>query len=166
MASGFHEFLLRLKALFLKRRMEREIAEELAFHQAMLRDKLRTQGVEPGAINQVAQRRFGRPAKWHERLRELWQFRRLENLFRDISYSVRILRKSPGFTTVAILTLALGVGANTTVFSVVNGLLLRPLAVPQSNQLVVFGSFDRDRMNYSFSEPLLRGLERRRDLYS
>jgi predicted permease len=167
MASGLNEFLLRLKALFRRQRLDREMADELAFHQAMLREKLRRQGVAAADIDTVAQRRFGRAGKWHERLRELWQFRRLENLARDSSFSARVLCKSPGFTVIAILTLALGVGANTTVFSVINGLLLRPLPVPASNQLVVLGT-DDDSLpaNYSFSEPLFRGLERRRRLFS
>src|SRR5579863_1962111 len=124
MASGLNEFLLRLRALFRRRRLDREMADELAFHQLMLREKLMRQGVAPDDIATVAQRRFGRAAKWHERLRELWQFRRLENLVRDFSFSARVLRRSPAFTVIAILTLALGVGANTTVFSVINGLLL------------------------------------------
>lgn len=168
MSPAVHEFLLRLKALFFKRRMDREMADELAFHQAMLREKLLRQGIAPAEIDTLAQRRFGRTAKWHERLRELWQFHRLENFARDIIFSARVLRKSPAFTIVAILTLALGVGANTTVFSVINGLLLRPLPVPASNQLVVFGETDSGfpRTNYSLSEPLFRGLEQRRDVSS
>ena len=106
-------------------------------------------------------------SRWHERLRELWQFRSLENLGRDVSFSLRVLRKSPGFTLVAILTLALGVGANTTVFSMINGLLLRPLAVPESNRLAVLG-IDRGRpqIQYSFAVPLFRGLEHRHEVFS
>jgi predicted permease len=97
-----------------------------------------------------------------------WQFRSLEILGRDVRYSVRALRKSPGFTFIAILTLALGVGANTTVFSVINGLLLRPLPVPASNQLVLLGNNEKDsvEINYSFSEPLFRGLEHRSRLFT
>src|SRR5579863_4064641 len=167
MSPAVHEFLLRLKALFSKRRMDREMADELAFHQAMLREKLLRQGIAPTEIDTLAQRRFGRTAKWHERLRELWQFPRLENFMRDITFSARVLRKSPGFTIVAILTLALGVGANTTVFSIINGLLLRPLPVPASNQLVVLGTQESgERINYSLSEPLFRGLEQRRQVFS
>lgn len=168
MSPAVHEFLLRAKALFLKRRMDREMADELAFHQSMLREKLLRQGVAPVEIDTIAQRRFGRTTKWHERLRELWQFRRLENFARDITFSARVLRKSPGFTIVAILTLALGVGANTTVFSVINGLLLRPLAVPDSHQLVVIGTVDSGspQVNYSLSEPMFRGLEHRRQQFT
>ncbi len=168
MSPNLHEFILRLKALFLKRRMDRDLADELAFHQAMLKEKLLRQGVPPDNIDAVTARRFGRASRWQERLRELRQFRRFENLVRDVSYSARVLRKSPGFTMVAILTLVLGVGANTTVFSMINGLLLRPLPVPDSNELVVLGTTDNTsvRMNYSFSEPLFRGLEQRRQVFS
>ena len=168
MSPALHEFLLRLKALFLKRRLDREMEEELRFHQAMLQDKLLRQGLVPSDAQAETQRRFGRTSRWHERLRELWQFRRLEDLLRDVAFSARALRRSPSFTIVAILTLALGVGANTTVFSMINGLLLRPLAVPASHQLVVLGNIDSTSpsVNYSLSEPLFRGLEHRPQVFS
>jgi hypothetical protein len=160
MARNLHEILLRVKALFLKRRMERDMADELAFHQALLQEKMLRQGTSPAEAVTATRQRFGNASRWHERLRELWQFRRLENLLRDASFSARVLRKSPGFTAVAILTLALGVGANTTVFSMINGLLLRPLPVPGSDRLAVFGTEEgQPRTNYSLSEPLFRGLE-------
>ena len=167
MAQNLHEFWLRVKTLFRKRRMDREMADELAFHQAMLKDKLMRQGVAREDADAAARRSFGNASRWHERLRELWQFRGLENLGRDVSFSLRVLRKSPGFTGVALLTLALGVGANTTVFSMINGLLLRPLAVPESGRLAVLGTDSGDpRIVYSFSAPFFRGLERRREVFS
>jgi hypothetical protein len=167
MAQNLHEFWLRVKTLFRKRRMDREMADELAFHQAMLKDKLMRQGVAREDADAAARRSFGNASRWHERLRELWQFRGLENLGRDVSFSLRVLRKSPGFTGVALLTLALGVGANTTVFSMINGLLLRPLAVPESGRLAVLGIDSGDpRIVYSFSAPFFRGLERRREVFS
>ena len=167
MAQNFHYFFLRLKALFLRRRMDRDMVDELAFHQAMLREKLIRQGTPQSDADAATRRRFGNASRWHERLRELWQFCWLENFSRDLGYSARVLRKSPGFTAVAIITLALGVGANTTVFSLINGLLLRPLPVLESNRLAVIGISDGGlRLNYSLSEPLLRGLERRRGVFS
>ncbi len=96
--ANSHEFWLRLKALFRKRRMDREMAEELDFHQAMLREKLLREGVPAMAVDGATRQRFGNPARWHERLRELWQFRTLENLLRDAGFSLRLLKKSPGFT--------------------------------------------------------------------
>src|SRR3954468_9452123 len=107
MSPALHELILRIKGLFVRRRLDREMADELAFHQTMLREKLLRQGVSPAEIDLATRRRFGHAGKWHERLRELWQLRGVENLARDVSYSTRVLRNSPGFTVVAILTLAL-----------------------------------------------------------
>src|SRR3984885_2333235 len=148
-----------MKSLFCKRRRDRELAEELEFHQMLLRERLLREGIAESEIEAATRRAFGKASRWQERLRELWQFQALENFLRDVSFSMRLLRKSPGFTGVALLTLALGVGANTAVFSLINGLLLRPLAVPDSDHLAVLG-IDQGgpRRNYSFSEPLFRSL--------
>ncbi len=168
MSANLHEFLLRLKALFLKQRMDRDMAEELEFHQAMLRDKLQRQGVPQPEVDAAARRSFGDPVRWQERLREVWQFRSLENLLRDVSFSARLLRKSPGFTAVALLTLALGVGANTSIFSLINGLLLRPLPVPHGEQLVVLGIEQGSPRGpqYSMPAPFFRSLERRHEVFT
>src|SRR5579863_126392 len=167
MAKKLHETRLRLKALFLRKRMDREMAEELDFHKEMLRAKLERLGVPQSQIDATARQRFGDSRRWHERLRELWQFGTLESVVRDLGFSIRLLSKSPGFTCVALLTLALGVGANTTVFSMIDGLLLRPLSVPQNDRLALIGiNRDRPHLLYGFSEPLFRGLEHRREVFS
>ena len=162
-----HPFFLRIKSLFQRPKVEREIAEELEFHQALLRERLSRQGVSPADLDLATRRVFGNQSRWHERLTELWQFSTLENFLRDLNFSIRLLRKSPGFTAVALLTLALGVGANTAVFSLINGLLLRPLPVPHAEQLVVLRMEEGGpQPNYSFCTPFFRGLERNHDVFS
>jgi predicted permease len=167
MNSSLHEFCGRMKSLFRKRRMDREMAEELDFHQALLRERLLRQGVALSDVDAAARRSFGNAGRWHERLRELWQFRTLENLLRDISFSARLLRKSPGFTLVALFTLALGVGANTAVFSLINGLLLRPLPVSNADQLAVLRMDEGGpEPGYAFPTPYFRSLESRREIFA
>jgi predicted permease len=167
MTSGLHEFLKRLRALFHKRRMDRELAEELQFHQGLLREKLLRQGVPQLEVDLATRRAFGNASRWQESLRELWQFKTLENFLRDLGLSARLLAKSPGFTAVAILTLAVGVGANTAVFSLINGLLLRPLPVTHAERLVVLRmDANGPEPNYAFCTPFFRGLEERHDLFA
>jgi hypothetical protein len=91
----------------------------------------------------------------------------VEQLRRDVEFGLRQLRRSPGFAVTAILTLAVGLGANTAVFSLINGLLLRPLPVPHGEELSVLRMTRTDMPDamYSFSEPLFRELEERHDVF-
>jgi predicted permease len=167
MIPSLNEFAKRLWALFHKRRISREMADELEFHQGLLREKLLRQGVPQGEVDLATRRSFGNASRWQERLSELWQFKTLENFLRDLGFSARLLAKSPGFTAVAILTLAVGVGSNTAVFSLINGLLLRPLDVPDPEKLVVLRIDENGpEPNYAFCTPFFRGLEERHDLFA
>jgi len=164
MPEWLHEIELRAKALFNKRRLQRDLADELAFHQAMLREKFEREDRDLENVPASVHQSFGDAHRWHERLTELWQFRWLENLLRDLSFAARILHKSPGFTSVALLTLILGIGTNAAVFSLVNGLLLRPLPVPHAEELLILRQLPSG-FGYSFCIPVFRLLEKRTDVF-
>lgn len=99
-------------------------------------DELEAEGMPRKEAEQAAHREFGNVALVEQRSREQWQWPALESLLADIKFTLRRIRKSPGFAITVLLTLAIGIGANTAVFSVVDGVLLKPLPYPDSNQLV------------------------------
>jgi putative ABC transport system permease protein len=129
-----------------RRRADRELEEEFRTHLEMAALEKVDDGLSPEEARYAARRAFGSAALAAERSRSMWRFGILEELWRDLRYGARMLLKSPGFALVAVITLALGIGMNTAIFSVVYPVLLRTLPYSKPEKLMaVFSS--RPQMN-------------------
>jgi hypothetical protein len=119
-----------------RRRRYDDISVSIQEHMEDRIEELMDDGISRKHAEQKARREFGNVALLEQRSREVWQWPALESILADLKFTFRRLRKSPGFTATVLLTLAIGIGANTAIFSVLNSILLRPLPYPNSEQLV------------------------------
>ncbi len=165
----------RIRGFFARHRFDEDFQRELATHLDMLTEENIRRGLSPDEARRQARLHLGGAAQLRETQHDLRGLPWLETLLQDVRFGLRMLRKNPGFTAVAVLTLALGIGANTAIFSFTDQVLLRDLPVPRPEQLVVLRSpgpspghcwSDIDNCAQSFSYPMYRDLRERATVFS
>jgi len=134
--SGLRELGRRLRVLLSGSQLERDLDEEMQMHLELRERQLRATGLSPEEARAAARRRFGNVPRLREDSADAWGWRLVTDLGRDVHHGLRALRRAPVFAAAAILTLGLGIAANTAIFSVVSGVLLQPLAYPRPEQLM------------------------------
>ncbi len=145
MRERLHELWLRIKTLRRASQLDHDLDDEMAFHLEMREASLREEGVGADAARDRARRQFGNTLRVKESLRELWGWSAIERAFHDVRFGARLARREKSFTTVVVLTLALGIGATTAMFTIVDAVVLRPIQLPAPHELVVAWEANQER---------------------
>src|SRR5215469_12131941 len=147
MDNKLAEFVRRLLMLVRRRQFDADLDEEMRLHRELREQQQADAGSSPEEARYAVQRRFGNDLVLREESRDMWGWDWLENLLQDTRFGLRMLVRNPGFAAVAVLTLALGIGANTAIFSVVDAALLRPMPYPDPGRLtLLWGNVKRVRV--------------------
>jgi macrolide transport system ATP-binding/permease protein len=141
------EWINRLRYLGRRSRFEGDLDDEIRFHIENRAEELQGSGVTRDDALAQAQREFGSVIRVREDSREAWQFRSIEDLAADVRYALRAFRRSPGFTLTAVLSLALGIGANSAIFTAMDAVLWKPLPVANPQSLVLLSATREGRRN-------------------
>jgi len=133
------EMARRIKMLLHRRQFDADLEEEMRLHLEMRHQEHLDSGMNAEDARAAARRRFGNPTVLKEKSHMAWGWEWLENLVQDANYGVRAMRRSPGITLIALLSLALGIGANTAIFSLMDAVMLKSLPVREPGRLILFG---------------------------
>jgi predicted permease len=133
---SLRRFVARIGGIFHREKIDQELSDEIQAHLEMEEADQRDDGASPRDARPRARKIFGSPALHRQDAREAWQFPQLESFWQDVRYGARNLLKQPGFTAVVLLTLTLGIGATTSIFTIVDAVLLRPLPFASPDRIV------------------------------
>ncbi len=145
--------------IFGRRDLYGDLADEMREHLEEKTEQFMREGMSREEATRAARRAFGNATLIEERGREAWQWPRLESLLADAKFALRQLRRSPGFAVTAVLTLALGIGANTAIFTLIDSIMLRPLPYPQQDRLMAIDSIENGRSGGYFPKGWIRAWE-------
>jgi putative ABC transport system permease protein len=151
MREWLNQLKLRLSALWRSNELERDLEDEMAFHLAMREEALREDGATPVAARDAARKQFGNAVRTKESMRELWRWGAVDRLWQDLRFGMRLAGRQPSFTAIVVATLALGIGATTAMFTIVDAVMLRPFSLPDADRLVVMWDVNPERNITRFS---------------
>jgi putative ABC transport system permease protein len=137
MRQQLHQLWLRLRAMRHARQLDTDLDEEMKFHLEMREQSLRDDGMAAAEARDAARRQFGNDLRIRETLREQWRWGPLDRTWQDVRFGVRLATRDRAFTAIVVATLALGIGASTAMFTIVDAVILRPYQFPDSDRLVV-----------------------------
>ena len=166
------ELLRRLRMIFHRRQLDADLEEEMRLHLALRARQQIDSGLPASAARRAAYRKFGNTTRIQERSRMTWGWESIESFLQDVTYGIRAMLRSPALTIVALISLALGIGANTAIFSLLDAVLLRQLPVKDPSQLVLLGLGQDNGISDGFaitdlySYPFYRQMQQRNAVFS